>query len=144
MVLKFFLALNVLIFLSLPTGAMAQSGVLLYDQFKGIDLAVFQGTVLLEELVIESYRDTGSVQGLNVIKEYDKDGKVVQAALVEADLTLDLSHSDDTIQGLNVFQSDSKAKVAQIAIVEGTVTMKSNNSNGGIQGINIITGSMCN
>ncbi len=144
MVSRIFFAINVLALLSLPTGVLARGEAALFDQFKSIDVTVFQGVLLLEELVIESHQDSGSIQGLNVIKEYNADGNVVQAALVEADLTLDVSNSDNTIQGVNVFQSDSKARIAQIAIVEGAVTMKSNNNNGGIQAINVITGSMCN
>ncbi len=144
MVSRIFFAINVLALLSLPTGVLARGEAALFDQFKSVEVTVFQGVLLLEKLVIESYQDNESVQGLNVIKNYDADGKVVQAALVKADLTLDISNSDDTIQGLNVFQSDSKAKIYQLAIVEGAVTMKSNNNSGGIQAINVITGSMCN
>jgi hypothetical protein len=144
MVMKFFFAINALAFLLLPTDVMSQGGEKLFDQFKNADVAVFQGAFVAQDLAIESYQDTGSAQGLNVIKDYTAGGKVVQAAIVEADLLFDLSNGNDAVQGVNVFQGDSKDKISQVAIVDGTVTMKSRHNSGGIQGINVITGGQCN
>lgn len=144
MVMRVFFAINALAFLLLPTDVMSQGGGDLFDQFKNADVAVFQGVFVAQDLVIESYQDTGSVQGLNVIKEYTAGGKVAQVAIVEADLLFDLSSGNDAVQGVNVFQGNSKDRISQVAIVDGAVTMKSNYNSGGIQGINVITGSQCN
>jgi hypothetical protein len=144
MVKKVFFTLGTAAIFLLPSGAMSQGQYDLFDQFKNTDVTAFQGVFLDQEMTIESYQDSSSVQGINVITGYTAGGKVVQTALVEADLSLDLSHGKDAVQGVNVYQGDFKDKISQMAIINGTVTMSSEYNDGGIQGINVITGAHCN
>ena len=110
-----------------------------FDQFAdAFDAGLFQGAQISSELTLDSYNDSGSTQGVNVIEDALYNGNVVQVAAVEYDLSLILDDSDNVVQGINVYRG-SAASIAQMAVISGAVTMNSLNNTGSIQGINVIT-----
>ncbi|XOF35346.1 MAG: hypothetical protein ACL93V_08700 [Candidatus Electrothrix sp. YB6] len=145
MVKKIFFTIGTAAIFLLPSAAMSHERGNLFDQFNNADVAAFQGVFLDQAMTVTSSNDTNSVQGLNVIKGFAAGGKVVQKAIVDADLSFDMSGGNDAVQGINVYQGHlRRGKISQLAIVDGKVTMASSGNDGGIQGINVITGPQCN
>lgn len=110
-----------------------------FDQFTdALETGLFQGVQVGSELSLESYSDSGSTQGINVIAIGSYSGQVTQTALIESDLSLTLSEGSNVVQGINVYRGSPDA-VTQMAVISGSVTMSSRSNVGGIQGINVIT-----
>jgi hypothetical protein len=110
-----------------------------FDQFTdAYDAGLFQGVQVGSELNLESYSDSSSTQGINVITNSSYSGKAVQVASIEYDLSLITSEGDNVVQGVNIFRGSADA-ISQMAIINGVVTLTSRNTSGGIQGINVIT-----
>lgn len=111
-----------------------------FDQFTdAFDVGLFQGVQISSELTLESYNDSGSTQGVNVIEDVLYNGSVVQVAVGEYGLSLILDDGDNVVQGVNVYRGNAES-VVQMAVISGAVTMNSLNNTGSIQGINVITG----
>ncbi len=145
MVKKIFFTVGTAAIFLLPSAVMSQGRNDLFDQFNNADVAAFQGVFLGQDLTMTSSNDINSVQGLNVIRGYAADGKMVQRAIVDANLSFEMSGGTDAVQGVNVYQGRSRrGKISQLAIVDGIVTMESSGNNGGIQAINVITGPQYN
>lgn len=110
-----------------------------FDQFAdALDAGLFQGAHVSSELTLDSYNDSGSTQGVNVIVNPSYNGNVVQIAAVEYGLSLNLDNGDNVVQGVNVFRGSAES-VTQMAVINGPVTVNSFSSVGSIQGINVIT-----
>lgn len=110
-----------------------------FDQFAdAFDAGLFQGVQISSELTLDSYNDSGSTQGVNVIEDASYNGSVVQVAAVEYGISLNLENGDNVVQGINVYRGSAES-VSQMAVISGAVTMNSLNSTGSIQGINVIT-----
>lgn len=110
-----------------------------FDQFAdAFDAGLFQGVHVSSELTLDSYNDSGSTQGINVIVNPSYNGNVVQVAAVEYGLSMNLDNGDNVVQGVNVFRGSAES-VTQMAVISGPVTVNSFSSVGSIQGINVIT-----
>ncbi len=110
-----------------------------FDQFAdAFDTGLFQGAQISNELTLDSYNDSGSTQGVNVIEDAAYNGNVVQVAVMDYGLSLVLDSGDSVVQGVNVYRGSAES-VMQMAVITGAVTMNSLNNTGSIQGINVIT-----
>lgn len=110
-----------------------------FDQFAdAFDAGLFQGAYVSSELTLDSYNDSGSTQGINVIVNPSYNGNVVQVAAAEYGLSLNMDNGDNVVQGINVFRGIAES-VTQMAVISGPVTVNSFSSVGSIQGINVIT-----
>ncbi len=110
-----------------------------FDQFAdAFDTGLFQGAQISNELTLDSYNDSGSTQGVNVIEDAAYNGNVVQVAVMDYGMSLILDSGDSVVQGVNVYRGSAES-VMQMAVISGAVTMNSLNNTGSIQGINVIT-----